>query len=261
MDDQRYTRAGATIAYQVTGAGAPLGYAHGVFLSRAAVARLDLLDLEALADGRRMLAYDARGHGHSTGRPVPADYRFENFTADLLGLLDAAGIEEPIDFTGSSLGCDTALRAAIEAPRRFRRLVVMIPPVAWETGPERLRHWYTRTAGEIERNGAARWREQWANGEPLPIFADHPSFDLSPDVDDELLPSILRGIGESDLPSPEAIATITHPTLILTWETDPLHPVATAERLHELIGGSELHVSSTVDDVRTWTARIREFLG
>ncbi|WP_176959694.1 hypothetical protein [Lentzea jiangxiensis] len=33
---------------------------------------------------------------------------------------------------GSSSGCDVALRAAIAAPSRFRRLVLIIPPVAWE---------------------------------------------------------------------------------------------------------------------------------
>lgn len=260
MQDRYVTRAGATIAYELTGSGPLLGYAHGVFLSRAAVRRLHLLDFDTVAADHRLLTYDQRGHGHSTGRPISDDYRFENFTLDLLALLDELGHDEPIDFMGSSLGCDVALRAAITAPERFRRLVLIIPPVAWEDGPNQARQWYTDSAEAIESDGAARWRQEWTQRKPLPIFADYPAFDLTPDIPDELLAPVLRGIGESDLPAPEEIAALSHPALILTWDTDPLHPVSTAERLHELLPDSILHVSTTVDDVRTWTNRITEFL-
>ncbi len=130
-------------------AGPLLGYAHGVFSSRAAVRRLHLLDFDALAADRQLLTYDQRGHGHSTGRPIADDYRFENFTPDLLTLLDELDLDEPIDFMGSSLGRDVALRAAITAPERFRRLVLIIPPVAWEEGPNQARQWYTDNADVI----------------------------------------------------------------------------------------------------------------
>jgi hypothetical protein len=94
--------------------------------------------------------------------------------------------------------------------------------------------------------------------EPLPIFVDYPKSDLTPDVSDELLSSVLRGVGRSDLPTQEAVATVRHPTPILTWDTDPLHPVSTAERLHELIPDSTLHVSTTVADIKTWAERAAE---
>lgn len=260
MQDSHVTRAGAKIAYELTGSGPLLGYAHGVFLSRAAVRRLHLLDFDALAADHRLLTYDQRGHGHSTGRPIADDYRFENFTLDLLDLLDEQALDEPIDFMGSSLGCDVALRAAIAQPGHFRRLVLIIPPVAWEEGPNPTRRWYTDNAEVIESRGAAHWRQEWARREPLPIFADYPSFDLTPDIPDELLAPILRGIGESDLPAPEDVAALPHPAMILAWDTDPLHPVSTAERLHELLPDSMLHVSTTVADVQTWTNRIADFL-
>ncbi|NUT48732.1 MAG: alpha/beta hydrolase [Saccharothrix sp.] len=255
--DRHFTRAGATIAYQYTGSGSPLGYAHGVMLSREAVRRLELLDFDALAAGRRLLTFDQRGHGHSTGRPVPDDYTFENVTRDLLGLVDAAGVDEPMDFIGSSLGAAMALHGALAAPERFGCLVLVIPPVAWDI---EARRWYDDTADAIEQLGAPAWRREWAAAEPLPIFAEYPKFDLTPDVADDLLPSVLRGVARSDLPAPEAVATLRHPTLILTWDTDPLHPVATAERLHELIPDSSLHVARTVPEIRTWTRRTTDFL-
>ncbi|MCI2416937.1 alpha/beta hydrolase [Saccharopolyspora sp. K220] len=257
--DRYFTREGARIAYQFTGSGSPVGYAHGVMLSRDAVRRLDLFDFESLAADHRLLTYDQRGHGRSTGRPITEDYRFENFARDLLGLIDALDVDEPLDFAGSSLGCDTALRAALAEPYRFRRLALLIPPVAWESGAGQAKQWYLDAADDIDGRGAAAWRQQWAHAEPLPIFAEYPKFDLTPDVADHLLAPILRGVGRSDLPEPEAIATLRHPTLILAWDTDPLHPVSTAERLHELIPGSTLHVSRSVDDIRTWTGRITDF--
>ncbi|MEU1956078.1 alpha/beta fold hydrolase [Nocardia rhamnosiphila] len=213
-----------------------------------------------VAGGRRLLTYDQRGHGHSTGRPQADDYRFENFGRDLLALLDAVGIDEPMDFAGSSLGCDVALRSAIAAPDRFRRLVLMIPPVAWESGPQQVRHWYRDAAEAIDAEGPAAWLRQWAEGEPLPIFADYPEFGFTPDVPDELLAPILRGIGRSDMPASAEIATLAHPTLILAWDTDPLHPISTAETLCDLMPNATLHVSTSVADIMTWTDRTAEFL-
>lgn len=198
--DQHFAADGATIAYEVNGTGRPVGYAHGVLLSRAAIHGLGIFDLGALGSGRRLLTYDQRGHGHSTGRPKPGHYRFEQAADDLLGVIDASGIDEPIDFAGSSLGAAAILHAAVDSPQRFRRLALLIPPVAWESGPLQLRQWYFDTAD-----------------------------------------------------------TLTHPTLILAWDTDPLHPVSTAERLAEIIPDSTLHVARTVDDVRTWTQRTIDF--
>ncbi|GAA1604783.1 MULTISPECIES: alpha/beta fold hydrolase [Kribbella] len=257
--DSYFDRDGATIAYQYSGTGSPLAYAHGVPLSRDAVRRLDLLDLDALGDGRRLLTYDARGHGESTGRPIAADYTFDNFGQDLLALVDAIGIDEPIDFTGSSLGADTALRATIAQPDLFRRLVLMIPPAAWDDAPL-AQHVYSDIAATIESQGPAAWREQWAAADPLPIFDDYPKFELTPAIDDELLASVFTGISRSDLPAQDRVATITQPTLILAWDTDPLHPVSTAHKLRDQLPNAELHVSATAADVATWTERITEFL-
>jgi pimeloyl-ACP methyl ester carboxylesterase len=56
------------------------------------------------------------------------------------------------------------------------------------------------------------------------------------------------------------VAAIANPALILAWDTDPGHPVSTAERLHELLPVSELHVATTLDAVREWPERIAGFL-
>jgi pimeloyl-ACP methyl ester carboxylesterase len=56
------------------------------------------------------------------------------------------------------------------------------------------------------------------------------------------------------------VANLDHPTLILAWDTDPGHPVSTAERLHQLLSKSDLHVATTMPDVRAWPERVATFL-
>ena len=81
------------------------------------------------------------------------------------------------------------------------------------------------------------------------------------DIDEALLPSVMRGAASSDLPNPRQIAGIRTPTLILAWTDDPGHPVATAERLHDLIPGSALHIARTPAELRTWGEHTVGFLG
>lgn len=67
--------------------GRPVVQLHGLTSSRARDRVLDL-DLGRGLSGTRLLRYDARGHGFSTGRAVPDDYRWPNLADDLLRLLD-----------------------------------------------------------------------------------------------------------------------------------------------------------------------------
>lgn len=91
-----------------------------------------------------------------------------------------------------------------------------------------------------------------------PVLADRPEGPL--DIDEALLPSVLRGAASSDLPTPEQIAAIRVPTLVLAWDSDPSHPVSTAERLHEVIPNSALHVARTPAELATWGERTAGFL-
>jgi pimeloyl-ACP methyl ester carboxylesterase len=94
-----------------------------------------------------------------------------------------------------------------------------------------------------------------------PIFEDVDSFRIDADITEELLPWVLRGAATTDLPPTEALAAVEHPALILAWETDPVHPISSAQYLAATMPNATLHVSGTVDDVRTWADRIDEFVG
>jgi pimeloyl-ACP methyl ester carboxylesterase len=91
-----------------------------------------------------------------------------------------------------------------------------------------------------------------------PVLAEVPESPI--DIDEALPPIVMRGAASSDLPSPDAIGEIRTPTLILAWDGDPGHPVDTAERLHDLIPGSVLHVARTPEELRSWRDRTVGFL-
>ena len=79
---------GAALAYDVVGEAGPLAVQlHGLTSSRARDAQLGL-DVGRALSGARVLRYDARGHGESTGDLDPDSYRWDRLAGDLLALLD-----------------------------------------------------------------------------------------------------------------------------------------------------------------------------
>jgi pimeloyl-ACP methyl ester carboxylesterase len=253
-------RPGAEIVYDITGTGPVVGAAHGMFASRSAEDEVGMVDWSpVVAAGHQLVRYDARAHGRSSGEPVADQYTWPNLANDLLALLDEVSPHAPASFIGASMGTGTLLWAVLKAPERFDRLVLTIPPTAWETRVPQA-SWYRGEADVIETGGKEDWVAA-ASQTPLPeIFAGLGDFRLVPDVSEALLPSVLRGAAASDLPDPAALATLTRPTLILAWETDPTHPVSTAQLLANRIPGATLHISSTLSDVRTWGGRTAAFL-
>jgi pimeloyl-ACP methyl ester carboxylesterase len=75
-----------------------------------------------LGAGRRVIAPDARGHGHSEKPHDPARYGEQRMARDLAVLLDVIGAEE-VDLVGYSMGAIVALIYA-SGGERVRRLVV-----------------------------------------------------------------------------------------------------------------------------------------
>lgn len=259
MSDLLLTRPGATLAYDVSGDGPLAVQAHGLTSSRDA--ELELLDARGLAaGGHRLVRYDAAGHGHSPGSDDPERYLWTTLADDLIALLDEVGADRPVDAIGVSMGTGTILTAAVRHPERFRRLVLGLPPTAWETRQAQAAI-YLQMADILEMLG---WQglEELMAAAPLtlpPVMAEReltPRFELRP----ETAPTVLRGAARSDLPGPDEIATLRMPVLLLPWAGDPGHPLSTAERLHELLPDSQLFVAEHAVDADTWPQRIADFL-
>lgn len=145
------------------------------------------------ADGFRVLRYDARGCGLS--EKVAGDLTVELVSDDLLALLDALGLTEPVALAGCALGAATAFAFAARFPERTAAVIAMspaldmkpedrpgrramldtvlrdgmrsivdgamasgYPPVLRERNPERFRAFRTRWLGNDPRSFAAQYR-------------------------------------------------------------------------------------------------------
>ncbi|GAB6858614.1 alpha/beta fold hydrolase [Microbacterium xylanilyticum] len=244
--------------FEVTGAelavalsdegGHPVVQLHGLTSSRARDRVLNL-DLGRGLSGTRLLRYDARGHGRSTGRKVAEDYTWPNLADDLLRLLDHWFPGERVHGVGPSMGAATLLHAAAREPDRFAGLTLTVPPTAWETRAAQAQN-YRNDAALVESEGVDALVAAHRGGTPPPATVGAP--ETVPDVADALLPSLLRGAAMSDLPAHDVISRIDVPTTILAWIEDPGHPLATAQTLASLLPRATLSVASDPVDVDTW---------
>jgi len=77
--------------------------------------------MERLSPGRRVFAYDLRGHGWAAGSPVP--FTMADAAADLIGMLDVLDVDRA-HVVGLSYGGGIAQTAALSHPGRFDSLVL-----------------------------------------------------------------------------------------------------------------------------------------
>ncbi|UTM38326.1 alpha/beta hydrolase [Rhodococcus pyridinivorans] len=234
--------------------GHPVVQLHGLTSSRHRDRLMDL-DLGRGLSGTRLLRYDARGHGHSTGRAVPEDYRWSVLADDLLRLLDHYFPGERVHGVGPSMGTGTLLHAAVKDPERFSSLTLLVPATAWATRAAKAAE-YRAAADLIEQQGLAAFLTRDLNAPRPPATVDAP--DTVPDVTEELLPSLFRGAALSDLPDPEAVSGIDIPVTVLAWIDDPAHPVSTAEALMGLLPHAKLEIAYTPADLAQWPSILCE---
>lgn len=251
----RFRVPGAELAWAFSDeSGHPVVQLHGLTSSRSRDRVLDL-DLGRALSGTRLLRYDARGHGHSTGRPDPEDYRWPGLAEDLLRLLDYWFPGEQVHGVGPSMGAGTLLHAAVREPDRFSGFTLLLPPTAWRTRTAQAGD-YRRLADFIEAHGMDRFVAASRAMPRPPATVGVP--DTVPHVSGELLPAIYRGAAMSDLPTRDQVAGIAVPTTVLAWVEDPAHPLSTAEALVELMPRATLRVAQTPEDVRRWPGVLTE---
>ena len=180
-----------------------------------------------LADGRRVLAPDVRGHGDTESGPGAKGYAFEQLVADLLAFLDALGLDR-IDLLGHSVGGMIALRFALAHPERVRSLVFMctapaypdrMDPKGWEIasgfaearGIEELQP----RAAEVVRKDPFPGLPAWTD--PERYYLHHARRHLA------MTPESYRGVGASFFESEslvDRLGEIEVPCLVLVGEQD-----------------------------------------
>lgn len=103
--------------------GAPVLLIHG-FASTHAVNWLFPQWIRALTEsGRRVVAFDNRGHGQSGKLYDPAQYTLETMAGDARALLEHLEIDHA-DVMGYSMGARIAIMLAVESPAQVRALIL-----------------------------------------------------------------------------------------------------------------------------------------
>jgi pimeloyl-ACP methyl ester carboxylesterase len=255
---------GIELEYSATGQGPPFVWGHGLTSSMASEDAFSMLDFGRIAEHRRVIRYDARGHGLSGSTPAPEGYAWSELARDQFAFADALGIG-PYLAAGASMGCATALWAAVFDSARVTAMVLAIPPTAWETRAAQ-QDAYEAGARLVEAGRLDEYIDaSMSTPPPDPLL---PIADLYREgyaaaartADPVRLARVFRGAATADMPPPESIAALRQPTLVLAWTGDPGHPMSTAERLVELMPNARLVTASTFAELRAWTDAAVDFV-
>jgi haloalkane dehalogenase len=232
---------GLRMAHVDEGDGAPVVFVHGEptwsFLWRKVI--------PAVRDaGFRCIAPDLLGFGRSD-KPVELDwYSYDRHTASLAGLLEDLDVRDAT-IVVHDWGGPIGLRAAVEAPERIGRLVIL--DTGLFTGQQRMTDAWTQFRDFVERT------------EDLPVGYLVKGACLQDPGDavvaayDAPFPSVAAKAGARAFPlmiprSPEepgaaagqkvldALREDRRPTLMLWADSDPVIPLSTGERFAEAIG-------------------------
>lgn len=202
------------------------------------------------AAGYRAIALDCRGYGGSS-KPEELDaYRIDHVVADLMGLIDAEGLERPA-LVGHDWGSIIMWSAAVMHPDAFRALVSLnVPYRGWSVGFPRIDYIrehlmdrfgyvvYFQDEGRVEESFAAD-PEAWLQRIYLP-FAGRPDF-----LTEEELGHFVAAFTEGGISGPINYyrnidanhdtlagfenAAIETPVLMVIADADPVLPASLVE--------------------------------
>jgi len=246
------------LAGEQAGSGSPVVLLHGLTATRRYVVMGSRL-LER--SGRRVIAYDARGHGHSAPAGDADSYGYERLARDLLAVMDSLDIERAT-LAGASMGAQTIIRFALEHPERVAALGLITP--AYDPGTHMI-------GGEDE---FAAW-DALARGLRLDgVEGFLAAYDFTP-VPDAWRATVEKVVQQrlSAHDHPEAVAdalavvprsrpferfeelaAIEAPTVVIASrdEADPGHPLEVGERYAQTIPGASLLVEEPGQSPLAW---------
>ncbi|HKY69160.1 MAG TPA: alpha/beta fold hydrolase [Acidimicrobiales bacterium] len=110
---------------------------HGMLVDNLSSLYLTLAPV-LVGAGMDVLLYDQRGHGRT--RRTAEGYTIDGAVADLIGLLDVLGIDEPVHLLGNSYGALIAIEAALAHPERVQGLVLVEAHFAVEGWGDNVAH-------------------------------------------------------------------------------------------------------------------------
>jgi pimeloyl-ACP methyl ester carboxylesterase len=225
--------------YQDAGSGLPFVFQHGLGnqLSQG-------FELFPPRENFRLLAFDCRGHGATSGLGVRDKLSIDNFADDLAVFLDRQNIAAAV-IGGTSLGAALSLNFALRYPTRVLGLVLSRPAWLDQAMPQNLRVLGT-VAGFLRRLGAADGRRAFQDTadyrETLCESAASASsllwlFEHSRPAD--LVELLERIPGSRPCANLNELRSISVPTLVMANRIDSIHPLEYGLELAARIASSE----------------------
>jgi len=257
---------GLTLAGDAAGDGPPLVLLHGLTATRRNVVQGSR---HLVSRGRRLIGYDARGHGESFPAPESDAYAYSDLASDLTAVLDELDLDR-VALAGSSMGAATAMRFALAHPSRVTALIQITPAYAGggRLGAEALAHWDRLAAALdaadldafVDASGANDLPERWR--EPARL-ATRQRLERHRHLD--AVARALRVVPRSEAFEDFAqLATVDVPVLVVGSRDgpDPGHPLAVAAEYAERLPNADLAVEDEGDTPLAWQgARLSRAIG
>ncbi|SDR90339.1 Pimeloyl-ACP methyl ester carboxylesterase [Halopseudomonas xinjiangensis] len=214
----------------------------------------------------RRIRYDARGHGQSSGGAHADEHRWDRLAQDMLNVASAHAGQERFALGGQSMGCATALYAALAAPQQVSHLVLALPPTAWASRPAQVER-YGKMLDVIRARGVASLVNLARQFPSVPGWLHRAQPEANEQAllemarfDERRLGRILEGAMHSDLPPRSELAALSMPALVLAWADDDIHPLATARYLNQTLPNARLVEIDTMPQLQAWPRLIDEFV-
>lgn len=209
----------------------------------------------------RVLRYDTRGHGQSSISSGP--YTIEQLARDVLALLDKLGFDR-VHFCGLSMGGQTGMWLALNAPARLQKLVLcntaakIGTPEMWSTRVETVRRSGMKSisAAVIDRWFSADFRAKSpANVTSTKLMLES--------ADPEGYIANCAAIRDFDVR--DVIRDVHVPTLVITGTNDAATTPADGHYLADRIPGAryvELNAAhlSNIEDSKRFNHELSSFL-
>lgn len=228
--------------YLEAGSGDPVVLVHGSGPGVSAYANWRLT-MPTLAAKTRVLAPDMVGFGY-TERPAEITYDLDTWVGQVLGFIDALGIEKA-SFVGNSFGGAITLALASRHPERVDRIALMGSvgvPFPITEGLDAVWGYQPSFSAMRRIMDYFAYSRELVNDELAEVryrASIQPGFQESYG---SMFPAPRQRWVDAMVTPAEAIAALPHPTLVVHGREDQVIPLQNSYRLFELIPNAELHV-------------------
>ncbi len=200
------------------------------------------IQVDALNDNYRVIAYDIRGHGQSA--EGNEDFTIDSFVNDLISLLDALKIDKAV-LCGLSLGGYIALNAVEKHPERFEALVLSDTQCVSDTPEAKEKR--IMAIESIRENGVEKFADEMIKKLFAPDSFSTKKKEIAAvkemimNTSEHSLCNTLNALAERK-ETCSHLHKINMPVLIMVGKEDKITPPAAARLLHDNIQNSYLTI-------------------